>query len=236
MKLDVLALAAHRDDLEITCGGTIIKLADLGYKVGVIDLTQGEMGTKGTKEEREQEAQYSAQIMGVAIRENLYLPDAGLENTRANKLKVAQVIRRFKPHLLILPYWRQRHPDHTVTPRIAYDACFLAGLKKLELEGEPHRPFKIIYSTSYFEIKHTFIVEVSEQFERKIQAVRCYRSQFDESPESKEIYPPARNIFEFMEVKARHYGYLIGKKYGEAFLTREYLEIEDPMKLQVRSI
>lgn len=236
MNLDCLVFAAHRDDIEITCGGTVIKMTDLGYKVGICDLTQGEMGTKGTEVDRAREADAAAKVMGLSVRENLKLPDAGVQNTRENQLKVVEILRRYKPHLLILPYWEQRHPDHAVTPRLVYDACFLSGLKKLGAPGEPHRPFKILYSTSFFEIKHSFIVDITNQFSRKLEAVRCYNSQFDDTPESKEIFPPARNIFEFMETKARHYGYLVGKKYGEAFLTREYVEVEDPMKLLVKSI
>jgi bacillithiol biosynthesis deacetylase BshB1 len=235
-KLDVLVLAAHRDDIEITCGGTVIKLVDLGYKVGIVDFTQGEMGTKGTEVDRAREAEAAAKAMGIAVRENLKMPDSGLEFTRENKLKVAEQIRKYKPHLLILPYWEQRHPDHAMCPKISWDAAFYAGLKKMPLPGEPHRPFKIIYSTSFFDLRHSFIVDITDQFKRKTEAVACYRSQFDETPESKEIFPPARNIFEFMEVQARALGYKIGKRYGEAFYTKEITEVADPMKLTVKSI
>ncbi len=235
-KLDVLVLAAHRDDIEITCGGTVIKLADLGYKVGIVDFTQGEMGTKGTEVDRAREAEAAAKVMGIAARENLKMPDSGLEFTRENKMKVAEVIRKYKPHLLILPYWEQRHPDHAMCPKISWDAAFFAGLKKMPLPGEPHRPFKIIYSTSFFDLRHSFIVDITDQFKRKTEAVACYKSQFDETPEAKEIFPPARNIFEFMDVQNRALGYKIGKRYGEAFLTKEIAEVADPMKLTVKSI
>lgn len=235
-KLDVLVLAAHRDDIEITCGGTVIKLVDLGYKVGIVDFTQGEMGTKGTEADRAREAEAAAKVMGIAARENLKMPDSGLEFTRENKLKVAEVIRKYKPHLLILPYWEQRHPDHAMCPKISWDAAFFAGLKKMPLPGEPHRPFKIIYSTSFFDLKHSFIVDITDQFKRKTEAVACYKSQFDETPEAKEIFPPARNIFEFMDVQNRALGYKIGKRHGEAFLTKEIAEVDDPMKLTVKSI
>lgn len=235
-KLDVLVLAAHRDDIEITCGGTVIKLVDLGYKVGIVDFTQGEMGTKGTEIDRAKEAEAAAKVMGIAVRENLKMPDSGLEPTRENKLKVAEVIRKYKPHLLILPYWEQRHPDHAMCPKISWDAAFFSGLKKMSIPGEPHRPFKIIYSTSFFDLRHSFIVDITNQFERKAKAVACYQSQFDETPEAKEIFPPARNIFQFMDVQARALGYKIGKRYGEAFYTKEITEVEDPMKLTVKSI
>ncbi len=235
-KLDVLVLAAHRDDIEITCGGTVIKLVDMGHKVGIVDFTQGEMGTKGTEIDRAREAEAAAKVMGVYVRENLKMPDAELEMTRENVLRVAEVIRRYKPHLLILPYWEQRHPDHAMCPKISWDAAFLAGLKKAPLPGEPHRPYKIIFSTSYHDVRHSFIVDISDQFKRKTEAVACYKSQFDGTPESRDVFPPARNIFEFMEVQNRVLGYKIGKRYGEAFYTKEIAESADPMKLTVKSI
>jgi bacillithiol biosynthesis deacetylase BshB1 len=235
-KLDVLAIGAHRDDVEITYGGTVIKLVDLGYKVGILDLTQGEMGTKGTAEQRGKEAQCASKVMGISVRENLRLPDSNVEDTLENKLKLVKIIRKYKPHLVILPYWTQRHPDHLRCSQLGYKACYLSGLAKLKVKGEPHRPFKIIYSSSFIEEKHSFIVDISEQFERKIKAVKCYESQFGELLDKKAVQPSARNVFDFMEVKARHYGYLIGKRYGEAFIIKELLEVEDPMKLLVRSI
>ncbi|KPL05458.1 MAG: hypothetical protein AMJ73_00650 [candidate division Zixibacteria bacterium SM1_73] len=236
MKLDALAIAAHRDDVEIVCGGTVIKLADLGYKVGIIDLTQGEMGTLGSKEQREKEALNAAKVMGVKIRENLMLPDSKVEPTWENKLKLVRLIRKHKPRLAILPYWTQRHPDHANCSKLAYDACYLSGLAKLDAPGEPHRPSKIIYNSSFHQIQHSFIVDITDQFERKKKAVACYKSQFQEMTSGKVVFPPAGDIFEFMEITARHYGYLIRKKYGEAFVTKEMMEIDDPMKIPVSSI
>lgn len=235
-KLDVLAIAAHRDDVEITCGGTIIKFTDRGRKVGILDLTRGEMGSKGTAEERERDSVEAAGIMGLSWRGNLNLPDAGIEVNRENKLKVAQVIRTFRPELIILPIWEQRHPDHLAASRLGYDACFLAGLKKLQIDGEPHRPRKIIYTSSFREMKHSFFVDITEQMERKLNAVRAYRSQFDGTPESREIYRPGVDIFEFMTVTARRYGHLIGVEYAEAFVIKENILIDDPLELSVRSI
>ncbi|UCD16727.1 MAG: bacillithiol biosynthesis deacetylase BshB1 [Candidatus Zixiibacteriota bacterium] len=234
--LDILAIAAHRDDVEITCGGTIIKLIDNGRKVGVLDLTQGEMGTKGTAQERERDSIDAAKIMGLSWRGNLNIPDAGVEITRENKLNVARVIRKFKPAMVILPYWVQRHPDHLSACQLGYDACFLAGLKKLEIEGEPHRPRKIIYTSSFREVRHSFFVDVSSQFERKLKSVAAYKSQFDGTPQAQEIYKPGVDIFEFMTVSARHYGYLVGVKYAEAFSVRENILIDDPFEMPVRSI
>lgn len=236
MRLDALAIAAHRDDVEIVCGGTVIKLADLGYKVGIVDLTQGEMGTLGSKEQREKEAQQAAKVMGVKVRENLMIPDSRVEPTWENKLRLVKLIRKYKPHLVILPYWAQRHPDHANCSRLAYDACYLSGLAKLDSPGESHRPFKIIYNSSFHQIQHSFIVDITDQFERKKKAVACYKSQFRETKSGKMVFPPAGDIYEFMEITARHYGFLIRKKYGEAFVIKEMMEMDDPMKMSVPSI
>ena len=198
MKLDVLVMAAHRDDIEIVCGGTVIKLTDLGYKVGIVDLTEGEMGTRGTELDRKREADKAAKVMRIRLRENLSMPDAKVELSWENKMKVVEVLRKYRPHLLILPYWEQRHPDHANCSLLGWDAAFLAGLAKLdEVQGKPHRPFKIIYSTiSVSDKKPSFIVDITNQFQRKLKAVGCYRSQFyPKKPEGKKIFPPARNIY-----------------------------------------
>ncbi len=236
MRLDVLAIAAHRDDVEITCGGTIIKLVDKGKKAGILDLTQGEMGTKGTAEERARDAARAAEIMGVAWRENLELPDSAVEVTRENKLQIARVIRQVRPELVILPFWIQRHPDHLYAMQLGYDACFLAGLKKLELDGEPHRPRKIIYASSFRDVAHSFFVDITGQMERKLAAVRAYKSQFDSTPESKMIYKPGVDIFEYMTITAAFYGHKVNVKYAEAFAIKENILIDDPADMPVRSI
>lgn len=233
--LDVLAIFAHPDDAELTCGGTIIKLVDLGYRVGLIDLTQGEMATRGTVRQRSKEAKSAAGVMGVHLRENLRLLDSRVENSFENRLGVVHLLRKYRPHLLLLPYWEQRHPDHSKGSRLIYEASYLSGLTKLNAPGEPFRPHRIVYSTSFVEVQHTFVVDITEQFERKLEAVRCYRSQFSEKWEPT-IFRPAEDVFDFLEIRARHYGSLIGKKYGEAFLTKEMTEVEDPMRLLNRSI
>ncbi len=235
-KLDVLAIAAHRDDVEITCGGTIIKLTDSGRKVGILDLTRGEMGTKGNAEEREQDSIEAAKIMKLAWRGNLSIPDAGVEISRENKLNIARVIRKFKPEMIILPYWLQRHPDHLAASQLGYDACYLAGLKKLEIEGEPHRPRKIIYTSNFRDVKHSFYVDITEQLPRKLEAVRAYKSQFDGSPRSKEIYKPGVDIFDFIKTTAHYYGQLVDVEYAEAFAVKENILIDDPFEMRVRSI
>ncbi len=234
--LDVLSIAAHRDDIEITCGGTIIKLTDKGKRVGVLDLTQGEMGTKGTAEDREREAAIAADLMGLAWRGNLGLPDANIEVNRENKIEIVKIIRQAKPSLVILPFWRQRHPDHLSANLLGYDACYLAGLTKLEIDGEPYRPRKIIYCSSFRDVKHSFFVDVSDQFQRKLESVRAYKSQFDGTPQSNEIFKPGVDIFEYMTVTARYYGQMLGVEYAEAFSIKENILVDDPSEMPVRSI
>ncbi len=236
IKLDVLAIAAHRDDVEITCGGTIIKLVDKKKKVGVLDLTRGEMGTKGNAELRERDANDASKVMRLTWRGNLELPDSDVEVNRENKLRIAEVIRAAQPELIILPYWMQRHPDHLYAMQLGYDACYLAGLKKLPIPGDAHRPRKIIYASSFRDVRHSFFVDISKQMDRKIEAVRAYRSQFDGSPESDQIFKPGVHIFDFMKVTARHYGHLVGVEYAEAFSIKENILIDDPSEMPVKSI
>lgn len=236
IKLDVLAIAAHRDDTEIVSGGTIIKMVDMGYAVGILDLTEGESGSRGNAETRRNEAECASKVMGIKYRHNLGLPDAGLYDTQENALKIANIIRETKPELVILPYWKQRHPDHTAAGQIGYRGCFLAGLVKMPIEGEPYRPRKIIYSASFHDEKPSFVVDITDQFNRKCEAVACYKSQFEEKPDQREVYPPARNIFDYMEIRNRRYGYMIGVKYAECFIQKEKIRIDDPLKLPGKSI
>jgi len=237
MEVDILTIAAHPDDVEITCGGTILKMAEAGYRVGLLDLTAGETGTRGNAALREKEARRAAQTLGVAHRENLRLPDAGVENNRANKLKVAQKIREFRPRTVILPYWEGRHPDHYITGRLGYEACFLAGLAKLPLEGKPHRPFKIIYASQYVPtVRPTFVVDITEQFEKKLKAIFCFSSQFSPRKDMQNLFPSRADINARMGSEARHFGLMIGVRYGEPFVTREITEIEDIVKMPVKSL
>ena len=236
LKLDALAIAAHRDDIEITSGGLMIKLHDLGYKTGALDLTRGEMGTQGSVDDREREAECAASVMGLSVRENLGLPDANVQFTRENILKIVPVLRKYRPHLVILPYWEQRHPDHYHCYQIAKEACYHAGLKKLDCEGEPFRPFKIIYSTYYRTIQPSFVVDISDQFERKLEAVGCYRSQFDKGDVSRQIFVPGIDIYEFLKTQDRMYGMQIRKQYAEPYTIHETIEIDDPVKMPVPSI
>ena len=238
MKLDLLAIAAHPDDVELTCGGTLIRMVERGYKVGILDLTEGEMGTRGSAEVRRREAAAAARILGVHLRENLGLPDARLEVNEGNKLDVARKIRALRPHTVILPYWEGRHPDHYNASQLAYEGCFLAGLKRLPLEGEAFRPFKVLYSTVYYPVRPTFVVDISKQFERRRRAILAYRSQF--APPKRErrsrVHLPLDQLEQKVHLIARYYGQMIGVKYAEPFLVREVMQVDDVVRLPVRSI
>ena len=239
MKLDLLAIAAHPDDVELTCGGTLIKMAQLGYRTGVLDLTRGEMGTRGTPEIRLQEAQRAGEIMGVAVRANLSLPDARLEVSEEYKLAVASKIREWQPHTVILPYWEGRHPDHYNAARLSYEGCFLAGLKQLSIPGEAFRPFKILYSTTYDEtVRPSFAVDITAQFERRHEAILAYESQFrpKKRDDSLKVHIPLDELEDRVNLTSRHYGRMIGVKYAEPFLVREILQVEDVVKMPVRSL
>ncbi|HXT85705.1 MAG TPA: bacillithiol biosynthesis deacetylase BshB1 [Verrucomicrobiae bacterium] len=239
MKLDLLAIAAHPDDVELTCGGTLIKMAQLGHKTGVLDLTRGEMGTRGTPEIRLQESQRAGEIMGVAVRANLSLPDARLEVSEEYKLAVAAKIREWQPHTVILPYWEGRHPDHYNAAKLSYEGCFLAGLKHLSISGEAFRPFKILYSTTYDEtVRPSFAVDITAQFERRHEAILAYESQFrpKKRDDSSKVHIPLDELEDRVNLTSRHYGRMIGVKYAEPFLVREILQVDDVVKMPVRSV
>jgi len=220
MSVDILAIAAHRDDVEQTCGGTLLKMASLGHSTGILDLTQGELWTRGTAEDRKREAEAAARILKVSWRQALDIPDGRVENTWENRLKVARVIREQRPRLVILPYWKGRHPDHYTCSTLGYEACFLAGLAKLDLEGKPHRPFKIVYATLYYDIRPTFVVDISEHFEARLESVYAYKSQFTDQEAGRGDFPPQAEIRERVAAMASYYGMLVGVRYAEPFLQK----------------
>jgi N-acetylglucosamine malate deacetylase 1 len=236
MSLDVLAIAAHPDDVEHTCGGTLIRMAESGYRTGVLDLTAGDMGTRGTPEERLAEAEAAAKHMSLAWRGNLRFPDARLENNIGARMTLAVKIRELRPRVAILPYWEARHPDHYRACELGYEACFLAGLKKLDEYSEPHRPFKIVYSTLYANVKPSFVVDISAQFERRMAALLSYKSQFAPQEEGKSLFPTEQEIRDRLSAIARFYGNLIGVKYGEPFAVKETMQVDDLVSMPVRSI
>jgi N-acetylglucosamine malate deacetylase 1 len=245
--LDILAIAAHRDDVEQTCGGTLLKAAQRGQQTGILDLTQGEMGTRGTADDRGREAADAAEILGVQWRHALDIPDGRVENTWENRLKVAAAIRVTRPRVLILPYWKGRHPDHYTASTLGYEACFLAGLKKLDLrpqtssggEGDaltPHRPFKIVYATLYYDIRPTFVVDISGQFEAKFASLMAYKSQFSDQEDGKDIFPAHDEIHTRMDAMARFYGMLGGVTHAEPFFQKEVGLVDDLLAIPVKSI
>jgi bacillithiol biosynthesis deacetylase BshB1 len=242
--LDILAIAAHRDDVEQTCGGTLLKMAQRGYRTGILDLTQGEMGTRGSAEDRAREAAEAVRILRVTWRQALDIPDGRVENTCENRLKVARVIREQRPRVLILPYWKGRHPDHYNASVLGYEACFAAGLAKLVITHQtatadplpPHRPFKIIYATLYYDIRPTFVVDISEQFEARFQSLMAYKSQYSDQEAGKDLFPAQAEIRARVEAMARHYGMLGGVTYAEPFLQKEVGLVEDLLAIPVKSI
>jgi N-acetylglucosamine malate deacetylase 1 len=267
--LDILALAAHRDDVEQTCGGTLLKMAQRGHRTGILDLTRGEMGTRGSAEVRAREAADAAKILGASWRLALDIPDGRVENTWENRLKVARVLREQKPRVVILPYWKGRHPDHYTASVLGYEACFLAGLVKLDTgvgpsvaagdspasssaltagrpqdsrqdagatNSTPHRPFKIIYAALYYDVRPTFVVDITDQFEARFEALMAYKSQFSDQEAGKGIFPARDEIRSRIEAMARFYGLLGGVTYAEPFLQKEVGLVEDLTLIPVKSI
>jgi bacillithiol biosynthesis deacetylase BshB1 len=238
MRLDLLAIAAHPDDVELTCGGTLIKMAERGYKTGILDLTAGEMGTRGTPEMRAKEAARAAKVMGVKWRGTLGVQDSDVQASRQHKLRLAAVIRELRPKTVILPYWEARHPDHYHASTLGYEGCFLAGLKQLPIEGEAYRPFKILYSTAYANVRPTFVVDITGQYEKRRRAIAAYGSQFrpPKGQKKSKVYLAIDSLEDQMNQLARHYGQMIGVKHGEPFLTKELMRVDDVVEIGVRSI
>jgi bacillithiol biosynthesis deacetylase BshB1 len=231
----LLAIAAHRDDVELTCGGTLIKTARQGYRTAVLDLTQGEMGTRGSAATRAAEASRAAEVMGLAARENLDLPDAGIVNDPRTRERVARVIRRFRPRVVIAPAPTGRHPDHIVTSQLVRDACFVAGLAKLAPDVPKHRPHKVVHSLSFRQdaTKPSFVVDISDDFERKLEAMHCYDSQFSGVTQAGEVYPNGEPLYEMVRHYAAYYGALIRRRYGEPFFAVETMLVDDIVALEV---
>jgi N-acetylglucosamine malate deacetylase 1 len=251
MPVDILALAAHRDDVEQTCAGTLLKMAERGYSTGILDLTQGEMGTRGSMEDRAREAAEAARILKVSWRQALDIPDGRVENTWENRLKVARIIREQRPQVLILPYWQGRHPDHYTASVLGYEAAFISGLAKLTtavgsqlsavsetetLEAAPHRPFKIIYASLYHDVRPTFVVDITEQFETRFASLMAYKSQFTDQEAGSGIFPAEKEIRARVESMARFYGMMGGVTYAEPFVQKEVGLVDDVLAIPVKSI
>ena len=233
---DVLAIAAHRDDVEQTCGGTLLRMASRGLRTAILDLTQGEAGTRGSAEDRANEAAEAARILGVGWRQALDLPDGAVENTLENRLKIVRVLRLVRPRVVILPYWQARHPDHAITAALGYDACFLSGLAKVETGSDPHRPFKIVYASLYADVRPSFVVDITPFIEQRHSALMAYRSQYANQPAGGGLFVPEEEIRERTLAEARHYGLLAGVRYGEPFVQKEVGLVDDLTLLPVQSI
>jgi len=235
-RADILAIAAHRDDVEQTCGGTLLRMAARGLRTAVLDLTQGEAGTRGTAADRAREADEAARILGVGWRQALDLPDGALANTLENRIAIARILRQLRPRVVILPYWQARHPDHAISAALGYEACFLSGLKKIDTEAEPHRPFKIVYASLYADVRPSFIVDISPFIEQRHQALMAYRSQYANQSAGKGLFVPEEEIRERTFAEARHYGLLAGVRFGEPFVQKEVGLVDDLTLLPVQSI
>jgi bacillithiol biosynthesis deacetylase BshB1 len=238
MKLDLLAIAAHPDDAELTCGGTLALAAKQGHKVGILDLVAGEAGTHGTPTRRAHESGAATRALGVHARANAGLADAHLMNSDDTRRRVIALIRRFRPRTVILPFPVGRHPDHRVASELGRDACYLAGLEKYDAPGRPHRPHKLLYALAYREdpVKPTFVVDISQTMAAKMKAIRCYKSQFDGAKNAGEIFPTGQHLYELIETQSAHYGSLIRARFGEPFFTFETIRVEDVVSLDVQSM
>ncbi len=233
---DVLAIAAHRDDVEQTCGGTMLRMAARGLRTAILDLTQGEAGTRGTAEDRANEAAEAARLLGVGWRQALNFPDGAVENTIANRIEIARVLRLVRPRVVILPYWQARHPDHAITGVLGYDACFVSGLAKVDTGAQPHRPFKIVYASLYADVRPSFVVDITPFIEQRHAALMAYKSQYKNQSTGSGLFVPEEEIRERTFAEARHYGLLAGVRYGEPFVQKEVGLVDDLTLLPVQTI
>ncbi len=237
-QVDILAIGAHPDDVELTCGGALIKMNASGYKTGILDLTRGELGSRGNPDLRGEEAARAADLMGVARRENARLPDGKLSNDDGSRKIIVEYIREFRPHTVLLPFMTGRHPDHRLASETGRDACFLAGLRNYPASGDAHKPSKVVYCSSFREDapQPSFVVDISDEFEAKLEAVACYSSQFEGLIQAGELYPTGQSLPDLIRTQNAHYGSLIRKSYGEPFVTVETVEINDLVKIGVTSL
>jgi bacillithiol biosynthesis deacetylase BshB1 len=235
-QIDVLAIAAHRDDVEQTCGGTLLRMASRGLRTAILDLTQGESGTRGTAQDRAREAAEAASLLGVSWREALDLPDGSIENTLESRLKIVRALRLLRPRVVILPYWQARHPDHAIVAALGYESCFLSGLAKIDTGAAPHRPFKIVYASLYADVRPSFIVDITPFIEQRHAALMAYKSQYANQPTGSALFVPEEEIRERTFAEARHYGLLAGVRYGEPFVQKEVGLVDDLTLIPVQSI
>jgi len=236
--LDVLAVMAHPDDAELLCGGALAKGADAGERVGIVDLTAGEMGSQGTPQLREREAAASAAVLGVGVRRCAGLPDSRLVNDEATRLAVVALLRELRPRVVVTHWKVGRHRDHRITSELVRDACFLSALRKLDAPGEPFRPLKLVYATAFREDADppSFVVDITSQIERKLLAVAAYESQFEGKTQAGEVFPGGdRPLLEQIRAQCAHYGSRIRAEYGEPFRVDETFAVKTLGALGVSS-
>ncbi len=235
-KVDVMAFGAHPDDIEIGCGGTLIKLVDLGHSVVLVDMVQGEMGTRGTVETRRAEAAAAAKIIGAVARENLKLEDGNIRADEEAKRRVVEVVRKHRPRLVFIPYYKDRHPDHYHASQVAYEGIFLAGLAQYETGQESYRPLRVLYYMDWYEFEPTFIVDISAQFDQKMDAIYAFSTQFKPGDSFYEQTRLTSRQYNWALVhRMAYYGSLIGRQYGEGFLIRGRMEVENPLEVKFSS-
>ncbi len=235
--VDIMTIAAHPDDIELTCAGTLIRMVDKGYSVGILDLTGGEMGTRGTPEIRAREAAAAQAVIGARFRKQLDFGDSRLTASIENRLALAKEIRAARPKTVILPYWEGRHPDHYTAATLGYEACYAAGLKQLPIGGEPHRPKKILYASMYWEVRPSFLVDISPYFARKVDAVNCFSSQFaGDLRDIAELYPAWGRLIDRITTQCKYFGHLMGVDYAEPFVVKEVMAVDDIVDMPVPSV
>ncbi|MDP2301350.1 MAG: bacillithiol biosynthesis deacetylase BshB1 [Ignavibacteria bacterium] len=232
MNLDVLIFGAHPDDAELSMGGTIAKLTSLNYKIGIIDLSRGELGTRGTAETRQKEAFQAGIILKIAKRENLSIPDGEIQKNKENISKIIMAMRRYRPKIVFAPYKNDRHPDHVATSRLVKEASFFSGLPKIktfdkEINQAPYRPAKLYYFMQTYTFEPSFIIDITEKFNVKMEAVKAYSTQFfDPKSIEPETFISRPEFLEFIESRAQFYGFKIGKRYGEPFYAESEVELK----------
>jgi bacillithiol biosynthesis deacetylase BshB1 len=239
MKLDVLAIGAHPDDVDLSCGGTVAKLVKQGRRVGIADLTRGELGTRGSREIRAAEAAEAARILGVQVRVNLGMPDGNLETTLQNRLNIVRTIRQYQPDVLLFPYPVDRHPDHEHAHTLCREAWFAAGLAKIETtfhgkSQEPFRPRAYYHFMQWFEFQPSFIIDISDEFEQRMECVRAFKSQFyDPESNERQTILSTPEFLEMLRTRLAYYGDKIGKKYGEPFYSVTAVNVRDLFELNL---
>lgn len=230
---DLIAFAPHPDDAELFCGGTLLRLSQKGYKVGVVDLTEGELGTRGTSQERSEERAKASEVLRLAVREGLALPDMGLASTdKGQREAVVKSIRSHRPKIVLAPHWNDRHPDHVQASELVTSAFFLAGTAKYPGGTDPFKPSALVYYQGSLDFEPSFIVDISAQYKDKMKAVECYASQFsphsEGEPETDIAHP---HFLKRVSARAKHYGLMVGVKYGEPFYLKRPLGVSDPVNL-----